>query len=415
MRVFKFGGASVKDAAGVRNLAQILNRYSEEIVVVVSAMGKTTNAMEVIVKNYFESDTAVWDRFEEVKNNHLLICKELFEKEVIPESICNWFNLLQQKLKTEPSVDFDYEYDQIVSFGELLSTTIISEYLNASQIDNEWIDIRKCLKTDGVHREANIDWNLSANFIAKEFSFQNKKRYITQGFLGGTTANITTTLGREGSDYTAAIIANILNAESAVIWKDVPGILNADPQHFQATTKLDEISYREAIEMTFSGAKVIHPKTLKPLENKHIPLHVKSFVEPEKTGTVIKELEGIQKLVPIFILKQDQVLLTISPKDLSFMQEQAISQIFSVLAQFRVKVNLVQHSAISFSIAIDKPERNFEQLREALAKQFHVKYNEPLELVTIRYYNQEAIEQITKNREVFVEQKTRNTGRFLLK
>ncbi|MCL3779758.1 aspartate kinase [Prolixibacteraceae bacterium JC049] len=415
MKVFKFGGASVKDADGVRNLACILNRFSDDIVVVVSAMGKTTNAMEVIVKNYFEQDDTVWSKFEEVKGNHLAICNALFENNTTPSSVLSLFEQLEAKLKTEPSVNFDYEYDQIVCFGELLSTTIISEYLNTFHTATQWIDIRKCLKTDGIHRDANINWQLSQQFIYETFNFKNQKRFITQGFLGATTANITTTLGREGSDFTAAIIANILDAEAAVIWKDVPGILNADPQYFEATKKLDEISYKEAIEMTFSGAKVIHPKTLKPLENKNIPLHVKSFIEPEKEGTIIKELEGVQKLMPIFILKQDQVLLTASPKDLSFMQEEAISQLFSILAQFRVKVNLVQHSAISFSIAIDKPERNFEALVEALANEFEVKYNEQLDLITIRYYDEESIDQITKDRSVFVEQKTRNTGRFLLK
>ncbi len=417
MKVFKFGGASVKSAEGIKNLASILEKYSnEQLVVVVSAMGKTTNAMEELLRSYLSGSDKTIGLLHQVKEAHMLICNDLFNK--FPGShakVTALFDELEEKLQTKPSLNTDFEYDQVVSYGELFSTTIVSEYLNNAGFVNQWTDIRECLKTDNTYREAAVNWELSTKLISRLLGANSCSCYITQGFIGATTSNITTTLGREGSDYTAAILANILNAEEVVIWKDVPGILNADPQYFEATKKLDKISYREAIELSYSGAKVIHPKTIKPLENKQIPLYVRSFLEPEGEGTVIREVNHPLELTPVFILKDNQVLLSISPKDFSFILEENISSIFQILSNCRIKVNMVQHSAISFSVAINKPENNFEELIDDLLSHFEVRYNEGLRLITIRHYNQQSIDKITTGHKIFVEQKTRNTARFLLK
>jgi aspartate kinase len=277
------------------------------------------------------------------------------------------------------------------------------------------MDIRKGLRTDATWREGNIDWSLSSGLIQSQFNFAENRIYLTQGFIGATVTNQTTTLGREGSDYTAAIIANILNAENVTIWKDVPGIMNADPNKFEETQKLDMLSYREAVEMTYYGAKVIHPKTMKPLVEKNIPLYVRSFLEPDKYGSLICNIDHVMNYVPVFITKEDQVLITISPLDFSFMAEESISDIYRLFAQYRMKVNLVQQSAMNFSMAIDQPERGFDKLIGDLKKKFVVHYNEGLKLLTIRYYNEDVIQKMIQGRTVFVAQKTRTNARFLMK
>jgi len=418
MKVFKFGGASVKDAEGVRNLASIVQRYPDDLVIVVSAMGKTTNALELLTKNYFNGNSdGRLQNIVTLKEFHFGIVEMLFGdlSSDISHQITSAFKMLEKRLKHSPSLDYDFEYDQIVSFGELLSTIITSAYLNFAGIANKWMDIRHCLRTDATWREGNIDWELSSELFQAQFNFAENRVYVTQGFIGATVTDQTTTLGREGSDFTAAIIANILNAESVTIWKDVPGIMNADPNKFDTTQKLDMLSYREAVEMTYYGAKVIHPKTMKPLVEKNIPLYVRSFMAPEEQGSVICSIDHVMNYVPVFIVKEDLILITISPLDFSFMAEESMSEIYKLFAQYRMKVNLVQQSAMNFSVAIDRPERGFDKIIADLKKKFIVRYNEGLELLTIRYYNEDVIQKMTKDRSVFVAQRTRTTARFLIK
>jgi aspartate kinase len=419
MKVFKFGGASVRNAEGVRNMASIVKANPGNMIIVISAMGKTTNALEEIVKNYFNGKKEEMVRqISHLKDYHLSIVNELFDRKEsdTAEVVSEEFSTLEKRLlSNSPSLDFDFEYDQVVSTGEILSSKIAGAYLGKANISNQWIDIRQCLRTDDTWREGNIDWTLSRELVPQAFNFTDSHLYLTQGFIAATPFNSTTTLGREGSDYTAAIIANILEAESVTIWKDVEGIMNADPNKFNATQKLDELSYREAVEMTYYGAKVIHPKTMKPLVEKNIPLYVRSFYNPEESGSVIHSINHQMEYVPVFITKEDQILITISPLDFSFMAEESIGKIYHLFSKYRIKVNLVQQSAMNFSMAIDKPERNFEKLVSELNINFMVHYNEGLELLTIRYYNQDTIGEMKKDRIVFVEQRTRRTARFLLK
>jgi len=418
MKVFKFGGASVKDAEGVRNLALIVQSYPDDLVIVVSAMGKTTNALELLTKNYFNGNSEnILENINALKKFHFEIIEKLFgdHSNEISHELTSDFKQLEKRLKHSPSLDYDFEYDQIVSFGEIFSTKITSAYLNFSGINNKWKDIRHTLRTDATWREGNIDWSLSSELFLSQFNFAENRIYVTQGFIGATITDQTTTLGREGSDFTAAIIANLLNAESVTIWKDVPGIMNADPRKFEATQKLDMLSYREAVEMTYYGAKVIHPKTMKPLVEKNIPLYVRSFMEPEEQGSVICSIDHVMNYVPVFIIKEDLILITISPLDFSFMADESMSEIYKIFAQYRMKVNLVQQSAMNFSVAIDRPERGFDKIIAELKKKFLVRYNEGLELLTIRYYTEDVIQKMTKDRSVFVSQRTRTTARFLIK
>lgn len=415
MKVFKFGGASVSSADAVRNSINILTLNPGPKVLVISAMAKTTNALEIVARRYFNQDPEVWTIFNEVKAYHEGIIAELWgEKTELPE-VEKLFNQLCNRIKGERSMNFDYEYDQIVAFGELLSTQIISLYFNNVGIKNKWTDVRNCLKTDDQYREANINWELSVRLAKRMYTFEGEDLYITQGFIGGTLTNQTTTLGREGSDYTAAILANLLDAEEVSIWKNVPGILNADPDFFPNTLKLDELSYKEAIELSYSGAKVIHPKTIKPLQNKNIPLMVKSFLEPEMNGTIIHAVEHPLELVPVVIMKKNMALITLSPDDFSFISINSVSDVFSLFSKFRLKVALIQQSALDFSLAFDEPEQGIDNLIAMLQQKFEVKYNTGLDLITIRYYTPESISQITNGRKVYVEQKSRRTARMLLK
>ncbi len=415
MKVFKFGGASVSSAEAVKNSVNILNMYPQQKVLVISAMGKTTNALEVVVRNYFNQSPEVWTAFQEVKNYHYKIIAELWGEQVNLPEVEKLFSWIEDRIKGEPSMNFDYEYDQIVAFGELLSTRIISLYFNKIGLRNRWIDARTCLKTDDQYRESNLNWELSARLTKRTFTFEGADLYITQGFIGGTLTNQTTTFGREGSDYTAAILANLLDAEDVSIWKNVPGIMNADPDFFGETQKLDEISYKEAIELSYSGAKVIHPKTIKPLQNKNIPLLVKSFIEPEQPGTVIHSMTHSLELIPVYIVKKNMALITLTPADFSFISISNVADVFNLVSKFRLKVVLIQQSAIDLSLAFDEPEQGVEPLIGQLQQQFEVKYNTGLDLVTIRYYTPDAIKQIADGRKVFIEQKSRRTCRLLLK
>lgn len=415
MKVFKFGGASVKNAEAVRNVAKIIQRYNDEIAVVISAMGKTTNLMETLVKSYFEKDDMKWEIFQQFKQYHITIINELFGEGEIPDSIKLLFSDLEIKLKKTPSLDFNFEYDQVVGFGELVSTQIVSEYCNSIELTNKWIDIRTCLRTDHKYRDASVDWDLTEKLMQQAFSFSNEKLYITQGFLGATTSNLTTTLGREGSDFTAAIIGNVLNADDVSIWKDVPGVLNADPKKMENAVKIDELSYREAIEMSYSGAQVIHPKTMKPLHNKQIPLLVKSFVSPEKEGTLIHSIDHKLQLQPVFIVKENQVLITISPKDFSFISIEDINQIVEVLHKKRFKINLIQQSAIDFNLVTDFPEVDLNEVLQHISQDYIARYNTGLTLHTVRHFNNQVIERLKNDKKIYLEQNSRRTARLLVK
>jgi len=415
MKVFKFGGASVKSAEAVRNVERILSGFNENLVVVLSAMGKTTNLLETLVKSYFNKDTKADEIFSRFKSFHDTICAELFETGKTPDSVLHLFAELKSKLAKTPSLDFNFEYDQIVSFGEMVSTTIVSEYLNSTHLKNSWIDIRACLRTDNNFRDASVDWDWTKILMKQVFNFENSRLYITQGFIGATTTNLTTTLGREGSDFTAAIIGNVLNVKDVSIWKDVPGVLNADPKKMEGAVKIDELSYREAIELSYSGAQVIHPKTMKPLHNKNIPLYVKSFVAPQNNGSVIHKIDYKLTLQPVFIVKENQVLITISPKDFSFISINDINEIVDVLQRNRIKINLIQQSAIDFNLVVDFPEADLNVVLNHLADHYIAHYNTDLTLHTIRHFNEDVLQEMKKNTKVYLEQNSRKTARLLIK
>lgn len=416
MNVYKFGGASVKDAEGVKNLFKIVNTQKENLIIVVSAMGKMTDALEILCNAYFHKTPEITEAFQRIKDFHRQIIDDLFgsHSSDIDKLTEQLYAELQNILNSEPSLSYDYEYDRIISFGELLSTTIIAAYLEKQGRKAKFVDIRKCLITDQNYRNACINPELSAQLCRKTFTFQDTFMYITQGFIAGTTTNQTTTLGREGSDYTAALLANLLNADDVTIWKDVPGIMNADPKLYENTEIIHKLSYKEAIELSNCGAKVIHPKTIKPLQNKGIPLFVRSFMYPESHGSVIREMEEKLKLPPIYIDKDNQLLLTLSPRDFSFIAEEKLSQIFGILAKYRLRLNLIQTSAISFSFCIDLNESIFDRFINEFHENYEVLYNKNVRLLTIRHYTDEIIAQLTAHRNILVEQRSRLTARFVV-
>jgi aspartate kinase len=416
MKVYKFGGASVKDAAGIKNLAEIVSKEKENLVVVVSAFGKTTNALEKVLKLWLDGDKVYRDHLENIYSYHSGVVEELFPSGISAKSkIDNSFARLNEYLTTAEKLAYDYEYDQVVSYGELWSTLIVAEYLRKSGLKVEWIDIRDNLVTDERHRDANILWSESSTRITAVFDFKRFPVYVTQGFIGGTVAGLSTTLGREGSDFTAAVLANILDAECVVVWKDVPGVLNADPKWMTDARKLEEMSYREAVEMTFSGAKVIHPKTIKPLHNKNIPLYVKSFLAPEGNGTLVTAEPTLREIVPVFLRKENQILISILPKDLSFMMGDNLSSIFLLFKGHGIKVNLVEASAVIIDVCVDDEKVRLDALLETLKDDYSAIYNENVELLSIRHYTPEAIERITNGREILLEQRTRSTVRFVVR
>jgi aspartate kinase len=420
MKVFKFGGASVKDAASVKNVAAVLSLYKNEpLVVVISAMGKTTNALEEVVKAYFEKDERLRDTVQRVKEYHLKIISDLGFKRDHPvyEALTNSFVEIDWILEEEPARGYAFAYDQIVSQGELISTKIISAYLNENNFQNEWLDIRDCLITDNTYREGRVNWDLTKKLLCRRIPelLSKNNLVVTQGFIGATSENFTTTLGREGSDYTAAVISHCLDAQEMIVWKDVPGVLSADPKFYDDAVKLQEISYLDAIELTYYGATVIHPKTIKPLENKNIPLHVRSFISPKEKGTSIADHKETKPLVPSFIFKTNQILISISAKDFSFIAEESLSKIFGVFAQHKVKINLMQNSAISFSVCVDNDSFKIPNLIDDLRKDFKILYNEGLKLITIRHYYPSTLELLTKGKSILLEQKSRHTAQLVLK
>ncbi|MGZ3865674.1 MAG: aspartate kinase [Bacteroidia bacterium] len=418
MKVFKFGGASVKDAAAVMNAASIVKRYSEELVIVVSAMGKTTNNLERLTNAFFYKKESAENVLEEIKQFHLSILKDLFpdQKNNIYSLIENDFVELQWAIEDEPSYGYNHEYDQIVCMGEIMSSRILAAYLNETGIHCKWVDSRGIIQTDNNYREGNVDFALTEQLAQNELLPQIKEHRIilTQGFLGGTSENFTTTLGREGSDYTAAILAYCCNAENVTIWKDVPGVLNADPKWFNNTELISELTYQDAIELAYYGATVIHPKTIKPLQNKNIPLYVKSFINPEAPGTVIKDINK-HLPIPSFIFKVNQMLLTISPRDFSFIAEDNLSKIFALFHSHNVKIHVMQLSAISFSVCMDMDDKKIPELIADLQKEYKVLYNDNMELVTIRYYDQSTIDRVCIDKQVLLEQKSRYTVQLVVR
>ena len=417
MKVFKFGGASIKDANAVKNVAEIIKRYpGDKLVVVISAMGKTTNALEEVAKAFFYKNADAKEKLQVVVDYHNTIVNGLFDDKNHPvfEDVNGLISALDWALEDEPIKDYDFEYDQIVSIGELLSTKIVSHYLNSVGIPCKWVDARDIIQTDNTYRDARVDWAFTEQTAGEliQPSLNSNNVVLTQGFIGCTSENYTTTLGREGSDYTAAILAYCLNAESVTIWKDVPGVLNADPKFFPDAQKFDKLSYYDSIELTYYGATVIHPKTIKPLENKKIPLYVKSFVDVGKEGTTISDAP-MQPQLSSYIFKVNQVLVSILPKDFSFIAEESLSEIFKIFTIFNIKINLMQNSAISFSVCIDDCAR-LDELMGELKKSYKVLHNKGLELITIRNYTKEGFDKVLTGKKILLEQRTRNTAQLVV-
>lgn len=416
MKVFKFGGASVRDAEGVKNLVSVLKEVGyDKTIVVVSAMGKTTNALEKILENYFNDSKKTIDGLLQLKQYHIKIVKNLFGNDSfeIEETINKIFEELSGFLNTNKSPNYSFVYDQVVSIGELLSSKIVHAFMKFSGLENYWLDSRKCIKTDDYYRAANLNWELTSQNIKN--GLKGHSLAVTQGFIGSNSNNFTTTLGREGSDYSAAIFAYVLNASSLTIWKDVPGVLNGDPRVFKKTKLLKKISYREAIELAFYGASVIHPKTLQPLQRKEIPLHVKSFENPKNEGTVVLKGKNLDPLMPCYILKKNQVLLRLSTIDFSFIVEENISYIFRLLHEYQMSVELIQNSAISFSVCINNKYNKLDELLLILRAKFNVEVNDGVDLFTIRHFNHEASNFIKNiGKPILLEQRTEETAQFVI-
>ncbi len=411
MKVFKFGGASVKDAEGVKNVALVLESQGfKECLLVVSAMGKTTNALEKVVELYFKKNDHQ-SEIAKIKNNHIEIAKGLFqENHAVFAEISLFFDDIESFLRRNKSPNYNFVYDQVVSCGELISSKILSEYLNEIQFFNQWLDSRDYIKTDNTYREGLVDWQKTEENIT---SLNQKVCYVTQGFIGSDDNNFTVTLGREGSDYTAAIYAYCLNAESMTIWKDVPGVMTGDPRKFDDVSLLSNISYEEAIEMAYYGASVIHPKTLQPLKQKHIPFYVKSFVEPQKPGTKVSVTDDNQQ-VESYILKEHQVLMNISTRDFSFIAEEHLSLIFNELAKNKIKISLMQNSAISLALCLEDKYNNIDAVAEELKKTFNTEIIKDVSLFTIRNTNLENISRFYKDKKVLLEQISKKTLQMVI-
>ncbi|OIQ17688.1 MAG: aspartate kinase [Flavobacterium sp. MedPE-SWcel] len=416
MKVFKFGGASVKDAESIKNVYNVLQQVGHtDVLLVISAMGKMTNALEIVIKNYIDKSPELQSSVQDIKKYHNQILLDLFDNEAheVFTVVNKLFTDLEYFLKNNKSPNYNFIYDQVVSTGEMLSTTIISQYFNHKGIQNQWIDVRYYIKTDTTYRDATVNWEETQQRIAKNVA--RKTLNITQGFVGSDENNFTTTLGREGSDYSAAIFAYCLNAESVTIWKDVDGVLNADPRYFDNTKLLNKLSYREAIELAFYGASVIHPKTLQPLQRKEIPLYVKSFINPLLAGTSVNKGAGLEPHTSCYIVKKNQLLISLSSLDFSFIMEENISEIFALLHEYKMKVHLIQNSAISFSVCIDDKFNNFTELKKLLAKKFKVTYNENVSLYTIRHFTTKSVDTVAQNKEVLVKQVSRETMQIVTK
>lgn len=417
IKIFKFGGASVKDADAVRNMTAIVQRFSgDDLVIVVSAMGKTTNALEKVHLARFEGNTYT-SVLKEISDYHLEIIDGLFGEISTGRIAFNQqLTALNEVLNKPCSTHYDREYDQIIAFGELMSTAIITSWFQHCGIASAWIDARKVIITDNRYRDARVDWIRSAESLTDvRTALESRQACIIQGFIGSDGEGFTTSLGREGSDFTAAIMAYLLDAADVTIWKDVPGMLNADPKWFQNTVKLDSISFKEAIELAYYGASVIHPKTIKPLQNKGIPLYIKSFIDPNSSGTVIHESTENDNRVPSYIFKSNQVLLSISTRDFSFVVEDNLREIFDAFTQLGIRIHLMENSAISFSVVFDYDAYKLNGLIELLQQRYNVRYNEPLTLITIRHWDEKTAHDLTASKEIILEQRSRHTLRVLVR
>ena len=416
MRIFKFGGASVKDAEGIHNMYRVLEQTGhEQTLIVVSAMGKTTNAFEKLIEAYFDDAKQMESQLNEIIDYHLGIMNEIFDhpKHDVFDQVKQRFDRLRTFLKNNKSPHYSFVYDQVVSTGELVSTTIITHFLNEKGITANWLDARECIQTDTSYRDANVDWARTEKAIRQKIN--TDQFYITQGFIGSDDNNFTTTLGREGSDYTAAIFAYCLNGNSVTIWKDVPGVLNADPRHFESTQLLHHISYQEAIELAFYGASVIHPKTLQPLQRKEIPLHVKSFINPSDEGTKVSKGVAIDPHIPCYIIKNNLALIKLSSLDFSFIIEKNISDIFAMLHKYKMKVDLIQNSAISFSVCVFDKFGKIEELLHELRGRFQVDHKPNVSLYTIRHFQPESAAFLLRKHELLLEQRTQETMQLVMR
>lgn len=413
MKVFKFGGASIKDVSSINNILKIISSYDEDrLVIVVSAMGKTTNALEIVVDNYFKNKDDLHSSLSDVFNFHSKIINDLFQKNhPIYSELSKLFDKLNSFIKTNKSPSYSFVYDQIVSIGEILSSKIIHHFLLDNNINSSLIDARNCIKTNSKYRGAKVEWD-TTNKKIKE-CIRDTKINITQGFIGSDKNNFTVTLGREGSDYSAAIFAYVLNAQSLSIWKDVPGLLNADPKFFSNTKLLNQISYSETIELAFYGASIIHPKTLQPLQKKEIPLLVKSFKNPQSNGTLISKGIDIDPLVPCYIFKENLILLKLSSLDFSFMVEDNIGDVFKELHKFKMKVDVIQNSAISFSVCFFDKYNKIKELIKNLEGKYKIDMYKNVSLFTIRHFDEKSIKKISNNRKLLLEQRTEKTVRLI--
>lgn len=413
--VEKFGGASINDAKSLRNVVEILEKEDKKRVIVFSAMGKTTNSLESLINDFYSSKQINFSILSLIKNFHFNICNELIKDKTKLSELDKIFNLIPKLFEENTNSDYNRLYDSIVVFGELISTKIISLYFDSIFFSHKLLDARELIHTNSKFRNADIDWEMTNHEINKEISkyINQYNTIITQGFIGSDYNNHSTTLGREGSDFSAAILAHCLDANSMTIWKDVPGLLNADPKKFANTIKFESIPFRSAIELSYYGASIIHPKTIKPLENKNIPLYVKSFLDYNAPGTIICKCDEINPLVPSYIFKDNQVLVSITPKDFSFIAESNISHIFSLFDKFGIKINLMQNSALSFSVCFDE-NGGLSKLIDELRIEYRVKYNQGLRLITIRHYKEEEISKLIENKEVLIEQRSRITAQYLI-
>lgn len=413
MKVFKFGGASVNSVERIKNVAQLIKRYADgPLLVVISAMGKTTNALEDVVQLFYKKDNAgALQAFERLKQEHLALAGSLH---ISPNKLADFFTEVEWLLHDKPVRAYDYYYDQVVCIGELLSTAIISEFLNAQAIDNTWLDVRDVMRTDNTFRDAQIDWNITAEKTNELIipTFSKAHVVVTQGFIGATDENESTTLGREGSDYTAAVFANLLNAESQTIWKDVQGVLNADPKLYQKAQWIKNLNYREVIEMAFYGAQVIHPKTIKPLQNKGIPLHVKSFLDPDAVGTIIQNSNSLQ-LPPIIVYKKAQALVQLSSKDFSFVGEGLTATVYKIFEDLKWEPNLTQNGAITLLCVVDDGDK-VEPFALTASEAFDIQVTRGLSLLTIRHYNAEILDELTAGKTILLRQQTAETIQLLM-
>jgi len=418
MRVFKFGGASVRDAKSVQNVHRIIEQFNTEpLVIVVSAMGKTTNKFEALVNAHFEKK-ATSEILEDLRNCHGEIAKELFGDKAQPviEDINNTLVEVEWALEDPDGLDYHFQYDQIVSIGEMLSTRIISAYLKFKGLENAWVDARDLIRTDNNYQDAKVNWDETKVLTNYTIDRALKKAnvIVTQGFIGGTSENFTTTLGREGSDFTAAILAYCTGAKDVTIWKDVPGVLNADPKYYDNTVLIPEMSFFDAMELAYFGTSVIHPKTIKPLQNANIPLYVKSFLDSDAPGTTVANKSDL-KIVPSFIVNPNQVLVSLTPKDYSFVTEAHFTSIYSVLSQIRMKANCAQNSAVNFSFSTNNDTVKLQELQERLNDEYFIGLVEDAELVTIRYYDEETISRTTKGKKVLLDHRTATSAQLVVK